>query len=100
MGGQTFPGLPRSQILSLLPELQIDAEQDEILTEDGWFKMDHLETKEELITRVKLAIQMFKEMARSEAYSGKTILAVSHGNFLSALVTFLMCGQNSQQQNV
>ena len=65
------------------------------MTEDGWFKMDRRETKEELIARAKLALQTFKEMARSEDFSGKTVLAVSHGIFMSALVTFLMCGQNN-----
>ena len=79
----------------MLPDLEIDQEQAEILTEGGWFRLDHLETKEELIGRVKTVMQMFKEMAKSETYCGKTILAISHGMFMGALVTYLIQGQNN-----
>ena len=33
MGGQTFPGMTRSEILQLLPEIQIDAQYDDVVTE-------------------------------------------------------------------
>lgn len=66
MGGQTFPGLTRSQVLELMPELQISEEQGQILTEDGWFRLDHIETQEELTARVKLCVNMFKDMAKTE----------------------------------
>ena len=64
-------------MLELLPELEISEEQGQILNEEGWFRMDHLETQEELTARVKVCTHMFKEMAKT--MRGKTVFAVSHG---------------------
>ena len=82
-------------MLELLPELEITEEQGQILTEDGWFRLDHLETREELIARAKLCVQMFKEMAKT--MRGKTVFCISHGQFLNQLVVNLISGQNDRQ---
>ena len=90
MGDQTFPGLTRTQVLELLPELEITEEQGQILTEEGWFRMDHLETQEELTARVKICVNLFKDMAKTQR--GKTVFAVSHGQFLHNLIVHLISG--------
>ena len=86
MKEQTYPGLKRSEVLELLPELQIDEEQAKILDEEGWFKLGHVETTEEVKARAKEVLRMFKEMAKDESKQGKTIFAVSHGLFLCRLI--------------
>ena len=45
--------------------------------------------------RVKLCIVMFKEMAKK--MSGKTVFAVSHGQFLHHLIVYLISGQNDRR---
>ena len=56
MAGQIYPGLSRTEILELLPELQIPADQEEIVTEEGWCRLPHIESEEELNARVKVAL--------------------------------------------
>ena len=91
LDGQNGPGLKRSEVLDLIPEFQISEEQGQILTEEGWFNLDHVETNEEILARAKLCIQMFKDMAKSEEYRGKTVFAVSHGFFIHVLIVNLLC---------
>ena len=55
-----------------------------------------METQEELTARIKLCMQMFKDMAKSEALRGKTVFAVSHGQFLHNLIVQFVCGGNDQ----
>ena len=64
MAGTIYPGLSRTEVLDLMPEMTLDAEQAEILTEEGWCKLPHPETQEELSARVKLCVAKFKEMAK------------------------------------
>ena len=41
-------------------------------------------------------MQKLKEMAKAESLRGKTVFAVSHGQFLHNLVVHLLCGTNDR----
>ena len=45
---KTQTGLKRSEVLELLPDLQIDKDQAKLIDEDGWFKQNHVGTADEL----------------------------------------------------
>ena len=79
-------------MLELLPELSISEEQGKILTEDGWYFQDHIETEDELDARVKHCMQMFKDIAMRDDMRGKTVFAIGHGYFLNSLLSFLLGG--------
>ena len=55
--------------------------------EEGWFKLKHLESKEEILERVKDVIRDLKEMHREDP--NQTILSISHGEFLLYLMSIL-----------
>ena len=40
--GKVFPGLKKSEVTGLLPDLLVGEEQP--IDESGWFKQDHVET--------------------------------------------------------
>ena len=65
MAGQIYPGLSRSQVIELMPDLYIPEDQSEILTEDGWCRLEHEETDEEIHARAKLCVLHFKELAKN-----------------------------------
>ena len=83
----TFPGLKKSEVLEILPELAIPEECR--ISEEGWFSLDHPETVLEGLERAKEALRLFKEMARGE-YADKTLFVVSHGYFLSCLYSLII----------
>ena len=71
--------------------MQFTEEQTQVFTEEGWYSTEgEKETKDELLARAKLALQQFKEMAKSEATCGKTVFCVSHGQFLHYLFMNIM----------
>ena len=94
--GQVFPGLSRSQVVDLFPELIIPEDEAEQLTEEGWCHLQAKEIREEVIQRAKLCLQKFKDMAK-QSMRGKTILAVSHGMFIHNLACVLMQATNDTQ---
>ena len=52
--------------------------------------MDHKETQEEFELRVSDVIDRFKKMALNKNMRGKTLLAISHGDFLRKTVDNLI----------
>ena len=82
--------MTRSEVLAILPELQVDEEQAKILGEEGWFKLDHVETEAEAKARAKEVAGRFKEMAKDENMAEKTLFAVSHGQFTHHLTLALL----------
>lgn len=82
-----FPGLKKSEMLAIIPDLIVPENQN--TDEEGWFKLDHVETQEESIVRAKEVIKTFKEMSKKEENQGKTFLFVSHGAFLATLLKVL-----------
>ena len=63
MAGQIYPGLSRSQVIELLPDLQVPESQSDLLTEDGWCRLERCETADEMLARSKHCIQLFKNLA-------------------------------------
>ena len=56
LSNKMCPGLPRSQVLELLPDLTIPDDQAELLTEQGWCFLEKKETHEEIQQRVKICV--------------------------------------------
>jgi hypothetical protein len=57
--GSIYEGLKKKEMLSLCPNLHIDNSKFDSL-EKGWFQRQHLETKDEMIERVKLVVRELK----------------------------------------
>lgn len=75
--------MTRTQVRELAPKIQIT--DDCLISDDqGWFRLEQAETMPECMERAKEVVKQFKHMA-SNAHQGKTILAVSHSDFLAAL---------------
>ena len=86
--GWNIAGLSKNEVIEIIPELIITEEQSKLIDETGWNRFEEVETTDGSIKRSKEVISLFKEMAKSEM-KDKTLLAVSHGYFLHALVYVL-----------
>eukprot|EP00355_Strombidium_rassoulzadegani_P005180 CAMPEP_0168622140 /NCGR_PEP_ID=MMETSP0449_2-20121227/8095_1 /TAXON_ID=1082188 /ORGANISM="Strombidium rassoulzadegani, Strain ras09" /LENGTH=68 /DNA_ID=CAMNT_0008663359 /DNA_START=244 /DNA_END=450 /DNA_ORIENTATION=+ len=64
MRGKLYPGLKKLEMRELCPDLVIADDQD--VTEDlGWHrKVEHLETTEEMIERIKGVLKDLKAMQK------------------------------------
>ena len=70
----------------IVGDIEID-EENQVSDTEGWFKLNHLETKEEINERVKDVLRDLKEMHKQDP--NQTILSISHGEFLVYLMSIL-----------
>ena len=59
--------------------------EDCLISDEGWFKLDHPETLQECMERAKETIRKLKIKASIENNMKKTVFAVSHSDFMAAL---------------
>ena len=90
-----IPGLTRSQVIEILPDLTVPEDQMKNLTEEGWCFLEQKETREDVMERVKLCMQKFKEMAKQRR--GQTVLVISHGMFIHNLIVHLVNAAHDKQ---
>jgi broad specificity phosphatase PhoE len=84
--GSIYEGLKRQEMVELCQNIIIDNSKFDSM-ESGWFKKQEVETKEEMIQRVKLVISELKQHHKSRP--NETILMISHGSFLKQLMLML-----------
>ena len=76
-------GLNTKDIRELVPKIKIP--EDAAISEtEGWCRFEKPETIPEAYERAKEVMRIFKQMASGD-FKGKTVFAVSHGQFMSAL---------------
>lgn len=84
---QTFPGLNRTQMEAIAPNIVIPDE----VTDDGWWNLDVFEPDSAFMERGRRAAEFLRQQAMG-AWRDKHVALVSHADFSNLLIKTLLNG--------